>query len=281
MTRKIIVTDIDGTLLNSSKEISSKTLQALIRWQEEGNLLVLASGRPSSGMFKYAKDLRMDEFGGLLISSNGACVVDVKTQEILWERPMSHSDAKALLDHLENFDVIPMISIDDRLYVNDVFNNNISFMNQSINIIQYESRGGGYKLSELDHLKDALTASLYKVLVAGVPQYLIDNREALSKPFEKTLTSMFTAPFYFEFTDKGVDKANALEFVLDTYNIRDEHTLAFGDGENDISLLKRCKHAIAMSNAVDSLKEVSTYVSLSHDEDGIAHALDLYYSNTL
>lgn len=281
MTQNIIVTDIDGTLLNASKEISKKTRETLIKWQEDGNLLILASGRPMTSMFQYAYELRMDAFNGLLISSNGACVVDVNSKEILWERCINQVEAAKLLDHLEHFDVIPMIAMDDTMYVNNVFNNSISFMNQDINIIQYEARGGGYKLREIEHLKDALAKPLYKILIAGDPKYLVENVEALSKPFEDTLTSMFTAPFYYEFTDKGVDKAKALDYIIEKYHLHQSVTLAFGDGENDISLLKRCTHAIAMSNAVDSLKDVSTFISLSHDEDGIAHALDLYFANKI
>lgn len=281
MEKHIAICDIDGTLLTTSKTISNNTLNALIAWQQQGNLLILASGRPTTGMLSYAHILEMDKHNGLLISSNGACVVDVKSQEVLWEKCISHDIASGLLDHLESYDVIPMIAQEKNMIVNDVFKNEINYAGTSINIIQYEARGGGYRLKEQPHLKDALEFPLYKVLVAGDPEYLSKNASHIAKSYNDHLTSMFTAPFYYEFTHKGVDKAKALEFVIDYTNLSLSNTISFGDGDNDITLLKKSRVGIAMSNATQSLKEIANAITLSNDEDGIPHALNLYQKGAL
>lgn len=89
MSIKLIVMDIDGTLTNSKKIITDKTKEDLIKVQEDGILLVLASGRPTSGLMDLAKELKMNENNGLLVSFNGSKVIDCETNEVLFNETMS------------------------------------------------------------------------------------------------------------------------------------------------------------------------------------------------
>ncbi len=89
MSIKLIVMDVDGTLTNSKKIITDKTKEDLIKVQEDGILLVLASGRPTSGLMDLAKELKMDENNGLLVSFNGSKVIDCETNEVLFNETMS------------------------------------------------------------------------------------------------------------------------------------------------------------------------------------------------
>lgn len=81
--------DVDSTLTNSKKIITDKTKEDLIKVQEDGILLVLASGRPTSGLMDLAKELKMDENNGLLVSFNGSKVIDCETNEVLFNETMS------------------------------------------------------------------------------------------------------------------------------------------------------------------------------------------------
>ena len=271
---KAIILDIDGTLLNGEKTISERTKASLISAQEKGVKLILASGRPTSGMLKFVDMLEMKKHHGLLVSYNGAKVVDCQTNKVLFDEAMSVEEGKAVLEHLKKFEIIPMIDKDDYMYVNNVFNNEIVWRGQSINIIEYESRGGNYKLCEKEDLADFLDYRINKILTAGDPTYLTENYKDIMAPFIDTLSCMFTADFYFEFTAKGIDKAKALDFVLSAMGIAREDTIAFGDGHNDISMIEYAGIGVAMQNAVDELKQVADKVTLSNDEDGIAHILD-------
>lgn len=274
MTIKAIILDIDGTLLNNEKGISPRTRDSLISAQEKGVKLILASGRPTTGMMKYAEMLEMKKHHGLLVSYNGARVVDCQTYKILFDEAMSVEDGKAVLEHLKKFDVIPMIDKDDYMYVNDVFNNELDLNGEKINIIEYESRGGNYKLCEKEDLADFLDYRINKILVAGDPTYLLENYKDIQAPFEDNLSCMFTAPVYFEFTAKGIDKAKALDSVLLPMGISSEETIAFGDGHNDISMVDYAGIGVAMENAVDDLKKIADRITLSNNEDGIAHVLE-------
>lgn len=270
---KIIILDIDGTLLNSQKVITQKTREALIHAQENGNRLILASGRPTSAMNQLADQLEMTKHHGILVSYNGSRVVDCQSGKVLFNKPLSVEEGKAVLEHLKQFDVIPMLEGGEYFYVNDVYHNEIIWNGNKINIIEYESRGGGYLLCEKKDLANYLDYEVNKILVAGQPEYLLEHSEQIAEPFKESLNCMFTAAFYFEFTAKGIDKAKALETVFSLEDIHSQDVIAFGDGHNDISMLKMANISVAMGNAVEEVKQAADIVTLSNDEDGIAHAL--------
>lgn len=140
MDLKAIVMDIDGTLLNEEKIISTRTKDKLIEAQKKGIKVVLASGRPTQGMLPLAEELEMDKYEGFLVSYNGSQVYDVKTQEILFNQGI----ATDILKHLTDFDVVSMVDSEEYMYVSDAFFDiNYEPPAGFMNIVQYEVRGRG------------------------------------------------------------------------------------------------------------------------------------------
>ncbi|MBC1642972.1 HAD family phosphatase [Listeria welshimeri] len=274
MTTQAIILDIDGTLLNDDKKISPETKKALITAQQNGVKLILASGRPTTGMHLYAEQLEMETYHGLLVSYNGAKVVDCQTKEELFNQTLTIAEGKAVLEHMKQFEVKVMIDKDDYMYVNNVYDCYITYKGEEINIIQYESRGGNFKLCEKEDLAAFLDNRINKILTAGDPDYMQKNYQAMMAPFKNTLNCVFTADFYFEFTAKNIDKAKALDTVLTPMGIHAENIIAFGDGHNDITMVKYAGTGIAMDNAVPELKAVANSITLSNNKDGIAHVLN-------
>lgn len=274
MAIKVIIMDVDGTLTNSKKQITPKTKEMLIAAQNKGIKLVLASGRPVSGLIGLAKELEMEKHHGLLVSFNGSKVVDCQTKEVLFNQTMRIEDAREVLEHMKNFKVYPMIDKGNYLFVNDVYKGMITYQNEKIDIIQYEARGGNFKLCEIEDLSSFVDFPLNKILTAGDPEYLNEHYQDMMEPFKERLNCMFTAPFYFEFTAKGIDKAKALDSVLKPMGFQQEEMLAFGDGDNDATMLSYAGIGVAMDNAQDSLKKIADKITLSNEEDGIAVMLE-------
>jgi HAD-superfamily hydrolase, subfamily IIB len=270
---KAIVMDIDGTLNVYKKGILPKTKEILLKAQKQGIKLILASGRPTTGMIDFGKALELEKNGGILISYNGSKVTDMETMKELYNMPLSIEDGKAVLEHIKKFDVSPMIDKGEYMYVNNVFERMVTLGGKKVNIVEYEARNGKYMLCEQADLAAFADFSLNKILVAGEPEYLQANYKAMMEPFEEFLNCMFTASVYFEFTAKHIDKAKALDTVLAQIGMNASEVIAFGDGQNDISLIQYAGIGVAMGNAVAELKAVADKITLSNEEDGIASCL--------
>lgn len=279
MEIKSIVFDLDGTVLNKEHQISPRTREAIIKVQEAGIKVILASGRPTASMMWIAHELELEKHHGLLVSFNGACVVDVQSEEVLYTQPIKEDVASELLNHLKKFDVIPMVYHEEYMYVNDVYKkievgDIFNRGETAVNIIEYESRNGKYKVCEIDDLEAFVDFPLYKVLIAADTEYLSTEYIKIKEPLEDDLNCVFSAPFYFEFTDKNIDKANTLEKVLATLEQDSSTLMAFGDGHNDKSMIEYAEIGIAMGNAEEEVLAVADEITLSNGEDGIAVSLE-------
>lgn len=278
MDLKAIVLDLDGTLLNSEKVVSPGTKKKLIEAQEKGITVILASGRPTPAMMGIAEELELDKYEGYVVSYNGSSVYDTKTKETVFQQLLSEELSKDILNHLGQYDVVPMVVIEDRIYVTDAFFDIDYPLPTGIKtVVEYESRMAPFKVTEVDDFNEVVDRPLNKILLAGRPDYLAENWEAISAPYDGQATSSFSTPFYFEFTDVGVDKARALNEFLPTLGIEAENVIAFGDGQNDRSIIEFAGVGVAMANAVPEILELADEVTKSNDEDGIVEMLNRFF----
>ena len=256
MAIKAIAMDIDGTLTNDQKVISPRTREKLLAAQESGIKLILASGRPAWGLHALAQELDLQNHDGLLVAFNGAHVVDAQTDEVLFDQAMPADELHRLIDHLRNFDVIPMISLGRDLHVEDSYHCMITLPDGSQkNIVKYERDACDLKIREVESLHEVADAyPVDKLLTAGDPAYLQAHHEEMYAP--------------------GIDKARALEGALPKLGIDASEVVSFGDGQNDKSMIEWAGTGVAMGNAVDEVKAVAQMVTANNNEDGIAVALD-------
>jgi Cof subfamily protein (haloacid dehalogenase superfamily) len=276
MAIKAILLDIDGTLTNSRKEITPDTKQALMKAQEKGMRLVIASGRPSRGIFKYGDQLDMRMNHGLFVCYNGARVVDCSTGDVYVDVTIPPELSKEVLAHMKKFDVRTIITHGSHMVVEDVYNCMIHDGDREFNVIEYESRMNGYRLMETEDLEEYTNFPVNKILTAGDSTYLQEHYQEMAAPFQGRLSMMFTANFYYEFTALGIDKGTALKTAMAKIGIQPEECIAFGDAENDISMLKYAGIGVAMGNGQPAVKKMADIIADDNDHDGIAKVLAPY-----
>ena len=119
MKYKLIAVDLDGTLYNDQLKITSDTLNTMIKAQEMGIRIALASGRPLPGLFHARDLLKLNEHHGMLVAYNGGKVVDTTTNEVLYDKYIPDDLAMELLEHLKDYPVNPIIDDGKVLYVTD------------------------------------------------------------------------------------------------------------------------------------------------------------------
>lgn len=274
MDIRALAFDIDGTLTNDEKAITPRTREAIMRAQEAGVVVALASGRPAHGLKALARELELDRHHGLLVSYNGGHVIDAATDEVLFDAPMAPADVAGILHHMKSFDVIPMVTHGRELLVNDCFNGTIGYKGEPMNIIKYESRACDLLVREVGDLESVCTGPENKILTAGTDTYLAEHWREMAAPFADHLSCVFTAPFYFEFTAQGTSKGAALAGALPKLGIDPATQLAaFGDAENDLSMIRLAALGVAMGNATDEVKAAAKRVCADNNHDGIADVL--------
>lgn len=262
-TYKLIALDLDGTLNNTKKVITDKTKEALIKAQQLGAKVVLASGRPTAGLFREAKILNMKDYNGMFLSYNGAKVVDYTTNKCIYEKAISSEYTHKMLKHLKKFKVNVMVANDEYLFVEDLKGYKA----------EYESRITNLKLKKVDDLNKYIDFEPNKILISAEPEYLASIADEIKEPFGDNLSIYFSTPFYLEVMARNIDKALALDKIVNHLGIKREEVIAFGDGQNDIPMIKYAGLGVAMANAVEDLKAAANEVTLSNDEDGIAYTL--------
>ena len=257
---KAVFLDLDGTLNNDDKIITEKTKAALMDAQKRGVRLVLASARPSPGLFKERDILRLQDYGGILMSYNGGRIVDAKTGAVLFETAMDLEQTKTVLRFLEKLPVTPILDDGKQFYVTD----------KTGYKVDYECQNNRMECTEAENLADFLTFAPIKILMSVLPEKIKAVQQEIAAFLPPTLTVVQTAPFYLEVIPASINKGQGLLDTCAALGIDPKETVAFGDAENDIPMLKAAGVGVAMGNAAEAVKAVADCVTRSNNEDGIA-----------
>ena len=260
---RAIALDLDGTLTNHEKVVTPKTREALLQAAANGAVIILASGRPTYGIEPVAECLELNQRGGYILSYNGGNIVNAKTGEKLFSQflpdeviPELYAYAKehghALLGYAGNEIITEM---PDDQYVKE------------------ESRINKMNIRKVDNLFESLEPHPTKLLMTGDPTLMLKAEEELVEKLGDRMDIFRSAPFFLELVPKGIDKAKSLTRLLTKINLTPADLIAFGDGYNDLSMLKLAGMGVAMENAAPEVRAEADYVTLSNEEDGVAAAL--------
>lgn len=261
--------DLDGTLVDSSHRIQSKTKKALIELQKKGIQIILCSGRPVRSMLGIAKELEIEKFGGIIISNNGAVGFDVRNGEYIFQTPIDNSIVHEILASVENREILPMVEFGEYMLVNNCFKGTITLNGEKKNVMEIEARAGEYLIKEMRDLKNQVDFSVNKVLTIVEPAEIEEITREFKEKFGERLHVVQTSPYFMEFCRPEINKAYGLKKL----GINPDELMSFGDSNNDLEMLEFSKYPIAMGNAKPEVKEASCYVTKDNNSEGIYEAL--------
>lgn len=264
---RLLVLDLDGTLTNSKKEISPRNLRTLLRLQQSGVRLVLASGRPTYGIVPLAEQLQMKENNGYILSYNGGEIIDWSTGELLY---------KNLLPD----DVLPILyqtATDNRQTILTYDNECILTENPNDPYVQKEAFLNKMQVRRVENFLQEIPLPLPKCLIVGEPEQLMKTEAELSLRLQRQISVYRSEPYFLELVPLGIDKARSIAVLSEKLGITREEVAAMGDGYNDLSMIKYAGLGIAMNNAQEPVKAAADYIAPSNDEDGVAIAVERYF----
>lgn len=265
MKCKLLVLDVDGTLLNENKEISPRTQAALLKVQQMGVHVVLASGRPTGGLMPLAKALELNHYGGFILSYNGGQIINVQTGELLFEKRvnpqmLAYLDKKAKKNNFTIFTYLKDTIITDR--PDDKY------------VIQ-EASLNNMRVVGVNNFPEAIDFSPCKCILASDDEATLVGLENHWKKRLAGVLDVFRSEDYFlEVVPPFIDKGNTLALLMEMLKVTTEEVVAIGDGVADVSMLQLAGTGVAMGNARDSVKACADFTTLPNSMDGVAIAIE-------
>jgi len=265
MKYKLLVLDVDGTLLNDEREISKRTLAALLKVQQMGVRIVLASGRPTYGLMPLAKTLELGNYGGFVLSYNGCQIIKAQNGEILFERRIN-PEMLPYLEKKARKNGFAIFTYHDDTLITDRPDNEY---------IKNEALLNNLKIIREDEFSTAIDFAPCKcMLVSDKEKALIGLEQHWEKRLAGTLDAFRSEPYFLEVVPCGVNKANTLGALLEHLGVTREEVIAVGDGVCDVTMLQLAGMGVAMGHSQDSVKVCADYVTASNEEDGVALAVE-------
>ncbi|HYF83930.1 MAG TPA: Cof-type HAD-IIB family hydrolase [Clostridia bacterium] len=271
---KMLVSDMDYTLLNKEKTVSEKNREAIRKAIEKGVHIVVATGRIYTSARVYAKLLGVCT---PIIASNGAIIREavfnnpMDTEKTIYRNilPMEAVNEMIRLSH--KYGIFSHFFTDDTIYAEKLVNVSMRYTEWN-KFLGVEDQ---VKIKIVEDVEKAVAEDKVQILKAVAVDRDSEKIQRLRDSIVETGIVSVTQSMKdnLEVMNQGVTKGNAVKMLAEMYGIKREEIIAIGDNENDISMIEYAGMGIAMGNAEESLKSVANHITGDYQEDGVAEAI--------
>lgn len=265
MSIKLVAIDIDGTLLDSNRNISERVKQRLMEANKQGTYIVLCTGRPLPGVKEQLNELELFGENDYVITYNGSLVQATKSKEIISKHTLSY----------ENFLEIEEMSRKVGAHLHTIDDQAIYTANRDIGKYTVHEAflvDMPLKFRTLEEMSPNL--NYIKMMMIDEPEILDAAIEKIPQSFKEKYTTVKSTEFYYEILNKNASKGIALNELAAYLGIAPDETMAIGDNENDLSMIEAAGLGVAMGNATENIKKAANAHTSSNDEDGVALAIE-------
>ena len=263
---KLIAIDMDGTLLNSKKELLEETKQYFKNFHNKNTetLLVLCTGRPETGIRPYLKDLGYLEENHYIISQNGASIYESQTGKRVMDAFVDSTAIQKWIELGKKHGISVMGAGVDYYY---------SFDEDLTEWMEFDVKLVSGKLKRIP-TKESLNIDFYKILLMGDEEQLNEFETFIPQEWRDEFYVVRSQKYLVEVLTKGVNKAFGLEKLAQKLNIQPSEIAAIGDAANDIEMLEYAGLAIAMGNGSEEVKAIADIVTDTNENNGVIKAID-------
>lgn len=271
MEIKMIGLDLDGTALNDNGEFSERTRQAFKKAHEKGIHVVIATGRAEFSLPKNISEIEGLEY---VITSNGARVLRLNDGCVVYKNFISPQKVREIIEILKSQNARAEMFANGKAYISRSEYDGIV----SGDIL---TRSKGYVMATRNPIDDIYAHMIdWEDHIENISVNYPNNEakheceKKLSELEGITVTSSF--PLNNEIGGASTSKADALEYLLQSFGLHKDNLMVCGDSRNDIAMIEHAGLGIAMENADDCVKDVADITTLSNEEDGVAYAIEKY-----
>ena len=263
---KLVAIDMDGTLLNSKKELLEETKQYFkdFHKKETETLLVLCTGRPETGIRPYLKDLGYLEENHYIISQNGANIYESRTGKRVMDAFLDSAAIQKWIELGKKHGISVMGAGVDYYYC---------FDQEPTEWMEFAVKLVSGKLKRIP-TEESLNTDFYKILLMEDEEQLNEFETFIPQEWRDEFYVVRSQKYLVEVLTKGVNKAFGLEKLAKELNIQPSEIAAIGDAANDIEMLEYAGLAIAMGNASEEVKAIADIVTDTNENNGVIKAID-------
>lgn len=265
---KAVFIDMDGTLLQRDHTISHANKKVIHQLIEEGILVVPISARPLHGMMHILENVLPSDIP--IVSLNGSYIYH--KGEIIYQVTVPLPETENIHDEVQVYDTSVMY-----------YSQMEWFASAETALVQKEQRITPVKITiqpfeQTIHYWKQKSSGVNKILIAGDKKLILNIEQRLLELHRGQLNIYKSQPAYLEVMHVDASKAKAIQFLLAKYGIQQNETIAIGDNYNDLGMIEFAGTGIAMGNAPDEIKEKADYITDTNNNDGVAKALQHYFS---
>ncbi|NLC03496.1 MAG: HAD family hydrolase [Tissierellia bacterium] len=254
---KLIVTDMDGTLLDDNKNLNHEFHEVYNELRNRDIKFAVASGRHYSEMHKYFRPQYKDM---IYIAENGGQIV-YEDKEIFTSTMDMNEIFKIAEDAMQLNDVDIILSGSQYLYL-------YNYKNKPLN----EIRDFYFQFKIINHLSQ-IKEKVFKISIFNEKGSDYNTHKFIYDKWEDKMTVTASAFVWTDIYNKEVDKGVAVNVLKEKFGIRDNEVMVFGDYNNDIEMLKQGYHSYAMENASEEIKNVANFMAKSNNDNGVLQVI--------
>ncbi|TDE42293.1 HAD family phosphatase [Flavobacterium rhamnosiphilum] len=265
MKYKMLVLDMDDTLLTDDHTISNENKEMLFKAQELGVYVILASGRPTPAMTAYAEELQLDD--SYMISYNGAVITDLKEDKVIFEQTLTQEQIHELYDYSLKSNTHIITYVDGKI----VSETNSEF-------IEIEKNITGLEHNKVLSFKEEVQSSAVKCILLEDPIYLKEVEKDLKAAMPHLSVSM-SKPFFLEVAQNGIDKAASIKILAKKLDIHQSEIIAVGNAGNDLTMIEYAGLGVWVDNVDPELRDKGDFIVASNNNHGVAEVVRRFILN--
>jgi Cof subfamily protein (haloacid dehalogenase superfamily) len=265
---KLLAIDMDGTTLNGQHELSDRTVNAIQNVYNKGVMVLFATGRMSSAVEKH---LRRLETTGLVVSHNGALVLDIHKDHIYLHNRVNKSIVDEVVQFYKEYKSILHFNIGDKIIVEKITPLSKQY-SQELGITFH-------LINSFSDISEEPTSLLLIDDKSKLTDFLEDICHRYEGLFDHVLIPWIQDTWMLQLLSPNTSKGGAVINLAKQVKIKNHEIISFGDSYNDMEMIQQSGLGIAMGNACEELKKDADYVTRTNDQDGVAYVLEKLLSN--
>ena len=265
---KMIFLDLDGTLLDDHKNLPKENREAIDAALAQGHKVLICTGRPLSSAIKLLPVFGLDKPGCYAITFNGGLIYDAGAKKAIYKITLPLDQVKYVFDKAYEYGDIHIQTYTDEGFITEYDTPESQFYEKST---QCERK---VVKSIFEELNGQEPCKILAIAYGYNREHIEGFRESLLEYCEGKMDVCFSNYEYLEFMPAGINKGNSIRWMCEYLNIPLENTIAVGDAENDITMIKTAGIGAVMQNANDDIKQYGNYITeKNNNEGGVAEVI--------